>query len=521
MSLDRGGDRGRDRDRDRNRDKDKDPKKKSSAQAANAISLLGALEPVTYVGAGAFIAPPAPLSPRSGYKADVSGVTRARGSSDLSSFGSGSFMSSIGLGNGGGGGRKSLAKKESKESLSSKATTARNPQATRTSPIPSPKQPSNTPAYASGQGQAGSRSARHLPSHHPHPQRRRTMGGVEPAPEDLREYEMMMTREQEKMRERERERDFAGYTGKGNDKGNSNGIGNGNGHAQAPQYHQHVHKHGGLPRTKSMPLPYHPQPQLRPQSQGGQVQQYDQAKRGAGEWSEYADEEDSELFYQAPVQGNGEYEREEYEPRAPRRRERERKDDNAAGGGSGRPNQSHSRQRSVGKEREEEKEKERKRYSEHSTQSSKSREEERKKEKEKPSSSRKRSGSIKSITSFFTANNRDSHGDFGTTSQFSRTPSPRDSWAFKPAKYTCQVIHPCKPPTTGSAPLSYFSFPFFTLKEQELYDVLQEAGHPSLHPNLPLIVDEGEDCLLLCRAWDGSVGWALASFLEPVGSIED
>jgi len=114
------------------------------------------------------------------------------------------------------------------------------------------------------------------------------------------------------------------------------------------------------------------------------------------------------------------------------------------------------------------------------------------------------------------------------------TPSPRDSWALKPAKYTCVVTHPCKPPSTGSGtnsvPLSYFSFPFFTLKEGELYDVLQEAGHPSLHPNLPLIVDEGEDCLLLCRRCivrggigsegveGDNIGWALASFLEPCNS---
>jgi hypothetical protein len=76
----------------------------------------------------------------------------------------------------------------------------------------------------------------------------------------------------------------------------------------------------------------------------------------------------------------------------------------------------------------------------------------------------------------------------------------------------CQVVHPCRPP----ASVSYYSFPFFTLLEGDLYDVLQEAGHPSIHPNLPLYVDDGEDCLLLCRDGTGVVGWALASFLEPV-----
>ena len=60
-------------------------------------------------------------------------------------------------------------------------------------------------------------------------------------------------------------------------------------------------------------------------------------------------------------------------------------------------------------------------------------------------------------------------------------------------------------------------------------EVLQEAGHPSIHPKLPLWVDDGEDCLLLCRerkegvegeageeTGGGDVGWALASFLEPL-----
>ncbi|KAF9012609.1 hypothetical protein BDQ17DRAFT_1344256 [Cyathus striatus] len=91
-------------------------------------------------------------------------------------------------------------------------------------------------------------------------------------------------------------------------------------------------------------------------------------------------------------------------------------------------------------------------------------------------------------------------------------PNRRDSWATRPAKYVCQVIHHCNPPPS----VSYFSFPFFRLKEGEFFEVLQEAGHPSIHPKLPLYVDEGEDCLLLCRDSEGMVGWALASFLEPV-----
>ncbi|KAJ3992198.1 hypothetical protein F5050DRAFT_1580002 [Lentinula boryana] len=89
----------------------------------------------------------------------------------------------------------------------------------------------------------------------------------------------------------------------------------------------------------------------------------------------------------------------------------------------------------------------------------------------------------------------------------------RDSWSSAKAKYACQVVHPCRPP----AVVSYFGFPFFTLVEGDLYQILQEAGHPSIHPKLPLYVDDGEDCLLLCRNQAGTVGWALASFLEPVG----
>lgn len=97
------------------------------------------------------------------------------------------------------------------------------------------------------------------------------------------------------------------------------------------------------------------------------------------------------------------------------------------------------------------------------------------------------------------------------------TGTQRDSWVTKRAKYVCQVVHGCQPP----AAVSYFSFPFFTLVEGDLYEVLQEAGHPSIHPKLPLYVDDGEDCLLLCRDEYGNVGWALASFLAPLGVALD
>ncbi|KAF9486081.1 hypothetical protein BDN70DRAFT_870597 [Pholiota conissans] len=125
---------------------------------------------------------------------------------------------------------------------------------------------------------------------------------------------------------------------------------------------------------------------------------------------------------------------------------------------------------------------------------------------------RKRSGSTKSITSFFTGGSSDRNSNPSPPDPQPLTASQRDSWVTKPAKYICQVIHPCRPPTA----VQYYSFPFFTLQVGEFYQVLQEAGHPSIHPKLPLYVDDGEDCLLLCRDGNGIVGWALASFLEPV-----
>ncbi|KAF7325302.1 DH domain-containing protein [Mycena venus] len=108
----------------------------------------------------------------------------------------------------------------------------------------------------------------------------------------------------------------------------------------------------------------------------------------------------------------------------------------------------------------------------------------------------------------------------------SRPPSPsptadedtfkarRSTWLAAPAQYSCRVVHPCTPP----AAVSYFGFPFFALEEHALLGVLHEAGHPSTHPRLPLYVDDGEDCLLLCRDAAGEIGWALASFLAPLAA---
>ncbi|KAH8980751.1 hypothetical protein EDB86DRAFT_3236681 [Lactarius hatsudake] len=85
-------------------------------------------------------------------------------------------------------------------------------------------------------------------------------------------------------------------------------------------------------------------------------------------------------------------------------------------------------------------------------------------------------------------------------------------WYRAQALYSCRVIHECEPPVG----VQYYGLPFFTLSLDDVYHVLKEAGHPSRHRDLPLLVDEGEDCLLLARDGTGELGWLLASFLFPV-----
>jgi hypothetical protein len=85
-------------------------------------------------------------------------------------------------------------------------------------------------------------------------------------------------------------------------------------------------------------------------------------------------------------------------------------------------------------------------------------------------------------------------------------------WHSAQALYSCRVIHECDPPEG----VQYYGLPFFRLSLDDVYHVLREAGPPSRHRDLPLIVDEGEDCLLLARDGAGELGWLLASFLFPV-----
>jgi hypothetical protein len=91
-------------------------------------------------------------------------------------------------------------------------------------------------------------------------------------------------------------------------------------------------------------------------------------------------------------------------------------------------------------------------------------------------------------------------------------PGPSRSVQNARAMYACRVVHPCNPPDG----VSYCNLPFFTLQVNAKFDVLKEYGHPSLYEDLPLYVDDGEDCLLLVRDASGDVGWSLASFLIPL-----
>lgn len=86
------------------------------------------------------------------------------------------------------------------------------------------------------------------------------------------------------------------------------------------------------------------------------------------------------------------------------------------------------------------------------------------------------------------------------------------SYASMPAMYECRAVHECHPPEG----VLYRGLPFCILKVGDIFEVLQECGHPSTHPHLPLVLEKGADFLLLVRERTGEIGWALASFLLPV-----
>jgi len=159
----------------------------------------------------------------------------------------------------------------------------------------------------------------------------------------------------------------------------------------------------------------------------------------------------------------------------------------------------------------------------------------------RPGHHRRRSSSCKSLgapssllpSSYVTDIPLPSYSPSSAASQFAhmqqaQAPASRarasPSLATTRALYTTRVVHACEPPPG----VSYRGLPFFILEHNDMFDVLREYGHPSTHADLPLYVDDGEDCLLLVRARGlkggggsgggegGDVGWALASFLVPV-----
>ena len=90
---------------------------------------------------------------------------------------------------------------------------------------------------------------------------------------------------------------------------------------------------------------------------------------------------------------------------------------------------------------------------------------------------------------------------------------PRDPALQRiPTLYECIVVFPLSPPY----PVVYRGLPFFSLRPGQVYGIMVEEGHPSAFPDLPLKVDDGVDCLMMVRSERGEVGWALASFLQPV-----
>jgi len=85
------------------------------------------------------------------------------------------------------------------------------------------------------------------------------------------------------------------------------------------------------------------------------------------------------------------------------------------------------------------------------------------------------------------------------------------SLAEWPATFVVVAVHPFE-----TRDVIYREHPFFQLQIDEVYDVLDDAGHPSTCEGLPLHVDDMDDSLLLVRNIYGEIGWALASYVVPV-----
>jgi dynamin-binding protein len=87
-------------------------------------------------------------------------------------------------------------------------------------------------------------------------------------------------------------------------------------------------------------------------------------------------------------------------------------------------------------------------------------------------------------------------------------------WYRAPTLYTCRVVHEYEPPEG----VEYLGLPFFKLFLDDVYHVLREAGPPSRHRDLPVLVDEREDCLRAsCSLWtdNGHLIYIFGGFFSP------
>ena len=84
--------------------------------------------------------------------------------------------------------------------------------------------------------------------------------------------------------------------------------------------------------------------------------------------------------------------------------------------------------------------------------------------------------------------------------------------------YSTPVLYMCRVVSTFrlGRDVVYQGLEFHTLDVGMILWIVQELGHPSTHPSLPVHVDDGEDCLLLAMDASANVGLAFASFLVPV-----
>ncbi|KAF8325437.1 uncharacterized protein EI90DRAFT_2140053 [Cantharellus anzutake] len=78
--------------------------------------------------------------------------------------------------------------------------------------------------------------------------------------------------------------------------------------------------------------------------------------------------------------------------------------------------------------------------------------------------------------------------------------------------YIVSCVHPFRPPEG----VTHLDLPFLSLDVGDVVDILLEDGHPSTHENLPIYVDEGDDCMLVGRDEQDRIGWCLASFVMPL-----